>query len=148
LSELKPLVEPILNAPGFLMWRMLRDATRPTDDPLGHPRLFQCGVAALIYQFGPQSQKQIADALRKDPSEVVSYLDELERLSVVRRERDSNDRRRNVVNLTASGADWFEVTAREIMDYEEWILRNLTPEENADFRRLLKKAAGPVTPSS
>src|SRR3954454_10157021 len=52
---------------------------------------------------GPVAQRELASALRIQPSHIVALLDELERRDLLRRAPDPVDRRRHRVELTRRG---------------------------------------------
>jgi DNA-binding MarR family transcriptional regulator len=69
--------------------------------PLGlRPR--HCSVLEWLGR-APMSQLDLARRIGVAPSVVVDMVDELERLGAVRRTRDAEDRRRQVVDLTDVG---------------------------------------------
>lgn len=75
-------------------------------------------VLALAANGSRPSQKELADFLRLDPSQVVSLIDELEQRKLVRRAVDPSDRRAKVVVVTAAGRRLFE-TARDALGADE-----------------------------
>src|SRR5580693_6768969 len=58
----------------------------------------------LLSEHGPASQQGLAEALSLDPSNVVGLLNELEERELIVRRRDPADRRRHIVELSATGA--------------------------------------------
>src|SRR6202521_3118652 len=58
----------------------------------------------LLSEHGPASQQGLAAALSLDPSNVVGLLNELEERGLITRRRDPADRRRHIVELSATGA--------------------------------------------
>jgi DNA-binding MarR family transcriptional regulator len=56
-----------------------------------------------IAQLGPSTQKSIGRAIHLSPSTVVGIIDRLEEKELVRRERDTRDRRNIYVAVTAAG---------------------------------------------
>lgn len=60
-------------------------------------------VLSLIDSSGAPSQRMIADTLRIDRATVVGLADDLERRGFLQRVRSSEDRRANVLELTAEG---------------------------------------------
>src|SRR3981081_2824752 len=59
----------------------------------------------LLNEQGPASQQALADSLSLDPSNVVGLLNELEERGLITRRRDSGDRRRHIVELSARGQE-------------------------------------------
>lgn len=60
-------------------------------------------VLALAAEDSRPSQRELAEFLRLDPSQVVALVDELQRRGLVVREPDPSDRRANVVVATEAG---------------------------------------------
>lgn len=63
------------------------------------------GVDAGLFHFGPPAQGQICAKILKSGTNVPTVVDNLERDGLVRRVRDENDRRVQVVHLTDLGRD-------------------------------------------
>ncbi|MFI1380788.1 MarR family winged helix-turn-helix transcriptional regulator [Embleya sp. NPDC020886] len=63
----------------------------------------QVGLMAVLAAGTADSQQDIARTMGVAPSLVVSLADHLETLGAIRRERDPNDRRRQVLTLTDRG---------------------------------------------
>ena len=57
----------------------------------------------LIYQHAAISQKQIANHLHMEPASIVTMVKELEKLKLVKRVTDKNDRRQYQITLTDAG---------------------------------------------
>ncbi|WP_110590165.1 MarR family winged helix-turn-helix transcriptional regulator [Microbacterium suaedae] len=60
-------------------------------------------VLCLALDDEPPTQREIAEFLRLDPSQVVALVDDLEDRGLVVRETDPRDRRAKVVAATAEG---------------------------------------------
>jgi DNA-binding MarR family transcriptional regulator len=66
-------------------------------------RLDHVAFLASLDDFGPSSQRVLGRRLRKDPSDVVGALDDLQAEGLVRRAPDPADARRKLVSITAKG---------------------------------------------
>jgi MarR family 2-MHQ and catechol resistance regulon transcriptional repressor len=63
----------------------------------------QFGVLEALFHLGPSAQHQLGRALFTSRANVTTVVDNLERRGLVRRERDSVDRRSVIVHLTPDG---------------------------------------------
>jgi DNA-binding MarR family transcriptional regulator len=116
-------------------------------------RLFQASVPAMA-PFGidgrelavltvlaagqPLSQQQAADRLGVDRTTMVAHVDDLEAKKLVERHRSPEDRRRNIVELTAAGRDCLRAAARARDKVEREFLAPLGAEDAASFVRALQ----------
>lgn len=69
------------------------------------------GVLALV-QLRPMSQREIASATRVEEQTISQTVDRLERMGMVQRERDPQDRRRHLVSATVLGRRAFRQATR------------------------------------
>jgi len=92
--------------------------------------------------IGP-SQRQLAEFLSLDPSQIVSLVDELEKSGFVRRETDPSDRRSKVIVATEEGERVRAEAAAAVAEGQAVALGGLTPEERETLRSLLAKVAFP-----
>ena len=80
----------------------------------------QFGVLEALHHLGPLSQGELAHKLLKSSGNLTLVVDNLQRRTLVKRRRDTGDRRRVVVHLAAKGkrliADLFPRHARAIRD--------------------------------
>ena len=63
----------------------------------------QFGVLEALLHLGPLSQKDIGQKILRSSGNITMVIDNLEKRSLVRRERDQRDRRSFIVHLTDEG---------------------------------------------
>jgi len=96
----------------------------------------QFGVLEALYHKGPLCQKDIAAKILKSTGNITLVIDNLEKQRLVRRERDTEDRRYLTIHLTETGealiADVFAAVEKSIVsemasltDSEQELLGNL-----------------------
>ena len=66
-------------------------------------------ILSILNESGPCHQKLLASRVALDPGDIVAYLDALQDMGYVSRERDPADRRRQIVTVEKTGR---EVLAR------------------------------------
>ena len=98
----------------------------------------------LLSEHGPASQQGLAEALSLDPSNVVGLLNELEERGLITRRRDPADRRRHIVELSATGAGELCLAQARLSRVEDDLLSALSAEERATLYRLLARAVEAV----
>jgi DNA-binding MarR family transcriptional regulator len=96
----------------------------------------------LLNDSGPASQQGLAEALSLDPSNVVGLLNELEERGLITRRRDPADRRRHIVELSASGENELACADARLRHVDDELLSALTGEERETLYRLLVRAVG------
>lgn len=99
----------------------------------------QLGVLEALLHLGPLTQGQLCGKLLKSGSNLTTVLDNLERDGLVRRTRDTADRRVQNVSLTADG----ERVVREALPPHVARITDalavLAPEEQVELGRLCRK---------
>lgn len=99
------------------------------------------GILRLISVEPGLSQRTLAERLAVAPSRVVVLIDELEKKSLVSRERSTRDRRNYELQLTEEGREVMR-RMREIgMAHENDLVGSLTSDEREALTRLLAKVA-------
>ena len=63
----------------------------------------QFGVLEAIYHLGPLSQRDLGQKILRSSGNITMVIDNLEKRRLVRRERDTSDRRMFIVHLTDEG---------------------------------------------
>ena len=86
---------------------------------------------------GPAAQRELAAALRIQPSNIVALLDELERRELLERSPDPADRRRHRVELTESGRRTLERAAKAARAAEADLLAPLSAGERRQLHAYL-----------
>jgi DNA-binding MarR family transcriptional regulator len=111
-----------------------RLATRLTARGQG---LRHMAVLAALADFGPHVQRELAERLAVDPSDLVKVLDELAGAGQVERTRSTADRRRIQVTLTPAGRRALAELNTEAEQVQDELLAPLSPAERAQLHALL-----------
>jgi DNA-binding MarR family transcriptional regulator len=133
------ILEERRNSPGLMLamlgqeaMRRLRDAH--TADDLS-PRQFH--LLGLLHDRGAIGQGELGQAMRIDPSVLVTLLNPLEERGLLSRERDRADRRCHVVTLTTAGAAQLERSAEAQREAEEAFFAGFDDDRREQLRELL-----------
>jgi DNA-binding MarR family transcriptional regulator len=111
---------------------------RTTEELLGM-RLKQFMLLGYVRDHGGVSQHELEKALLIDANGVVLLLNELEAAGFSVRRRDSNDRRRHLVEVTESGRVAVERAEKARESLEDEILAEFSADERATLRKLLRR---------
>ncbi|WP_395640271.1 MarR family winged helix-turn-helix transcriptional regulator [Pseudolysinimonas sp.] len=104
-------------------------------------RVRSYSVLALACGDLRPTQRQLAEFLRLDPSQIVALVDELEAPGFVRREADPADRRSKTVVATTAGEELYVRARVATARAEDLALAALTPAERERLRTLMTKIA-------
>lgn len=104
-----------------------------------HP--YHHAILAVLDEGARETQGEIADALGYDRGQLVGLLDELEEKEFVERERDKNDRRRQIVRLTPAGRRALGKARTLAEQLDDEFLGPLTAAQRDDLHRLLLRLA-------
>ncbi len=99
----------------------------------------QFGALEALYHLGPMTQKEIAKKILKSTGNITMVIDNLEKRELVRRERDSDDRRSFIVHLTDNG---YALIDEIFPGHAQIIMKEfgvLTKKEQEQLARLCKK---------
>jgi DNA-binding MarR family transcriptional regulator len=99
------------------------------------PRQFQ--ILGLLHDHGGLAQRELIQAMDVDPSILVGQLNPLEADGLVSRERDSTDRRRHLVTLTARGERHLAGAACGQKAAEDQLFAALTDDQREQLGTLL-----------
>jgi DNA-binding MarR family transcriptional regulator len=104
-----------------------------------HP--YHHAILAVLDEGSRETQGAIADALGYDKGQLVGLLDELEAAGLVERQRDPNDRRRHVVQMTPAGRKMLRQARTLSLRIENEFLAPLDSAERERFHTLLVRLA-------
>lgn len=96
---------------------------------------------SLVAAGDGMSQRDIAEALRMDPSQVVALVDALESKGLVERRPNPSDRRLRSVVATAEGRKVRKKAAQVIQDSVTTLLADFSAEERELLHGLLSRLA-------
>jgi DNA-binding MarR family transcriptional regulator len=118
---------------------------RATEEVLGM-RLKQFVALNYLHHYPGVGQRQLGDMLMLDANNCVLLLNDIEAGGWAERRRDADDRRRHVVDITATGREALFRAERALDGLEEEVLADLSPDERETLRDLLARAlaASPV----
>jgi MarR family transcriptional regulator, lower aerobic nicotinate degradation pathway regulator len=124
---------------GLLIFRLARASAWRLGRSLRESGLRWAEFAVLhhLEAQGPASQRDLAMALRIQPSNLVALLDQLERRELLDRRPDPADRRRHRVELTPAGRQIVERAREATKRAESDLLGPLSASERREFRGLL-----------
>ena len=133
---------PLAHEIEFLAIKLFSMGTRRANDALLSVslRVRLYSVLALANSDAQPTQRDLAEFLELDPSQIVALVTELENRGLVIREIDPSDRRSKVVTATPRGAKLFEEARAVTGNAESETLSALTSDEQAALLRLLRKA--------
>jgi DNA-binding MarR family transcriptional regulator len=98
-------------------------------------------LLAALEQWGPASQADLGRDTAIDRSDVTSALTELESRGLVERKVDPDNKRRNIVTLTAQGADALLKLDAVLERIQEAVLAPLTTAQQRQLITLLSRLA-------
>jgi DNA-binding MarR family transcriptional regulator len=118
--------------------RLLTDGFEGTETGLrsSHYRLL-----AALEESGPIGQADLGRATGLDRSDVTVMLEELERIRLVERTINPENRRRKLVTITSAGRTHLQTFDRLIDEIQEQFVAPLTQAECRQLTRLLHKLA-------
>ena len=121
-------------------------AASQRDFAKGKLTVSQFGVLEALYHLGPMCQRDVAKKILKSTANITTVVDNLEKRSLVKRQRSSEDRRFIALHLTDAGHDLIE---RIFPAHVQGIVQNftaLTAEEQQQLAHLCKKLGTAQTP--
>jgi DNA-binding MarR family transcriptional regulator len=136
--------ERLRTLPSWLLGQLSIEARAEVGGALARSGLHrsQYALLAALAEFGAASQADLGERSGLDRSDVVRWIDDLAERGFVQRTRDPEDRRRNVVALTASGRRTLTRLDGEIAKAQERLLERLSATDRNALVRLLRRALG------
>ena len=99
----------------------------------------QFGVLEALYHLGPMHQCDLATKLLRSSGNITLVLDNLEKRKLVRRQRETDDRRYITVHLTREGERLIRaVFPRHVANIVQ-VMSVLAPGEQEELARLCRK---------
>jgi DNA-binding MarR family transcriptional regulator len=100
-------------------------------------------LLASLADEGAASQAELSRRSGIDPSDVVAAVNDLQARKLVTRQRDPDDGRRNVIDLTRAGRAELKRLDAVVADIQERFLAPLTETDRRNLLRILMKLAAP-----
>ncbi|MFC4224749.1 MarR family winged helix-turn-helix transcriptional regulator [Lysinibacter cavernae] len=104
-------------------------------------RVRSYSVLSLACSDTNPSQKELAQFLDLDPSQIVALIDRLEERGLVRREPDPRDRRSNVIRATTAGKALYAEAGPLVAQSQELAMSSLTARDRERLFGYLKLVA-------
>jgi len=102
-------------------------------------RKWHVAVLASLQEFGPGSQATLSRRTGIYRSDMVGVLNELADRDFIERTPDPDDRRRNVITITAQGRRHLHRLDKVLDDLHDELLAPLTPTERDQLVQLLTR---------
>ena len=141
-AEDKLIAAPITDDVGFLLAKLRATGSVLNNRALSEFDLKERSYSVLILANSglEPTQRELADFLSLDPSQIVSLVDELEKRGLVARAPGKQDRRAKTVTATAKGSRLLVVAGEAAQRAEAEALAGLAVDEFALLKALLRKA--------
>jgi len=97
--------------------------------------------AEILSRTGPLTAGELADHTGLTTGAITGVVDRLERAGFVRRDRDPEDRRRHIVEVSAKGSARLEDAKKIAATVEEELLAGLDADQRAELLVLLAQVA-------
>jgi MarR family transcriptional regulator, lower aerobic nicotinate degradation pathway regulator len=117
--------------PSWLVSQISTHAHRLLTDRLATAgaRGYHFRLLAALEEFGPASQASLGRRTEMDRSDVVAAINELAAQKLAERATDQNDRRRNIITITAKGRAHLRRLDALLADAQDELLAPLSPGE-------------------
>ncbi|MBT2492275.1 MarR family transcriptional regulator [Streptomyces sp. ISL-96] len=102
-------------------------------------RKWHYAVLASLQEYGPGSQAELSRRSGIYRSDMVGVLNELAERDLVERAPDPDDRRRNIITISAQGRRHLRLLDKVLDDLHDELLTPLSPAERDQFTQLLTR---------
>lgn len=99
----------------------------------------QFGILQHIEQYPNASQIQVSEALFIDRTTMVAHVDHLEKIDLIKRVRNPNDRRSFGLTVTEYGVSALKKGRKQLNKTENSVLSVLDQDEKGHLKSILKK---------
>jgi DNA-binding MarR family transcriptional regulator len=139
MDDTKRFPKELVASPLFLLKRLGMTAKERTIDAYEatglHP--YHHAILAALDEDRRETQGAIADALGYDRGQLVGLLDDLEERGLVERQRDQDDRRRQIVLMTPEGKKALARLRTLSRQIDDRFLASLDEQQRAQLHALL-----------
>jgi DNA-binding MarR family transcriptional regulator len=141
-AEEKLVAASITRDMGFLLAKLHAAGSVLNNRALAEFNLKERSYSVLILADSglEPTQRELADFLSLDPSQIVALVDELEKRKLVTRAPGKQDRRAKTVTATAAGSKLLGEARQAAARAEAQALERLSADESETMRALLRKA--------
>jgi DNA-binding MarR family transcriptional regulator len=141
-AEEKLVAASITRDMGFLLAKLHAAGSVLNNRALAEFNLKERSYSVLILADSglEPTQRELADFLSLDPSQIVALVDELEKRKLVTRAPGKQDRRAKTVTATAAGSKLLGEARQAAAQAEAQALERLSADESETMRALLRKA--------
>ena len=108
----------------------------------------QLRILDLLADRGPIGQRELAELMGIDHSVLVNLLNPLEDARLIKRERDTADRRRHVVTIATAGQRRLKQADQAFCDAEDAFFSALSTNERDQLHRLLSGVRDTAPPAA
>ena len=99
----------------------------------------QLRILDLLAARGPIGQRELAELMGIDHSVLVNLLNPLEGARLIKRERETTDRRRHLVSIATAGERRLRQADQAFRDAEDAFFARLTPDDREQLHTLLSQ---------
>jgi MarR family transcriptional regulator, lower aerobic nicotinate degradation pathway regulator len=99
----------------------------------------QLRILDLLAARGPTGQRELAELMGIDHGVLVNLLNPLEAARLIKRERDTTDRRRHTVSIAGAGQRRLAQADQAFRDAEDAFFARLTPRDRDQLHTLLSQ---------